>query len=87
MLKKSWTRFCNREDVQAVMNILGKRLHTPFPDRMAMRMENEKGRTRTGLIIWNIGTLLQDYPNTFLLAGFVVLFGLSAMIWQWTTQW
>lgn len=38
-----------------------------------MAMDQDAGKTWIGAILWNTGTLIQDYPNAFIVCGFVFL--------------
>lgn len=62
----------NRSDVSAVMGVLRKRLEIEPAERSPVRMDNENGKTWVGLLLWNVGTLIQDFPNAFLLGAFAV---------------
>lgn len=72
----------NRPDVQAVLRILSARAKQPYPQKTGMRMDDSVGETWIGAVVWNVGTLIQDYPQTFLLAGFTIVFGTLVTIWQ-----
>lgn len=75
-------KFRQREDVQAVMGVIHDRAHTPYPDRMSMRMNNEAGKTWIGAILWNSLTLVQDFPNTVVTFIVVFIIGTMAIIGQ-----
>jgi len=62
-----------RADVQAVLSVLKRRVYEPYPERLSMAMDQDAGKTWIGAILWNTGTLIQDYPNAFIVCGFVLL--------------
>lgn len=76
------TKIKERKDVQAVMEVLRKRAATPLPEKMEVRMDNEEGQTWLGVVLWNSFTLVQDYPNFFVLLATVFIFGSLSMILQ-----
>lgn len=65
----------SREDIQSVSNALRARLKFPYPDRIDEVHIAEEGKTIPGIILWNVASLVQDFPNLFILGGFVLLFG------------
>lgn len=67
--------FMERKDVIAVRAALHQRNQISYPDRLETRVEDD-GKTITGLVIWNVFSLVQDFPDLFALAFVVLLFGL-----------
>jgi hypothetical protein len=65
----------NRKDIQSVSNALHARLKYPYPERIDEVHIDEEGKTVPGIIFWNIVSLVQDFPNLFIIGGFLLIFG------------
>ena len=76
-----------RDDVQAVMTVLQERRRMPYPESMELSMQDPRGRTFTGLILWNCGTLLQDYKKPFAISTVLVVISLILMLYHWIATW
>lgn len=79
---KWFHNFAQREDVKAVLDVLEKRKDLPMPEKMAVKMDNENGKTWTGLFMWNILTIVQDYPGFFVMFATFSIVGIFAIILQ-----
>ncbi|TQN50378.1 hypothetical protein DLNHIDIE_00231 [Acidithiobacillus thiooxidans ATCC 19377] len=68
----------NRKDIRCVSNALHTRLKFPYPERINEVHIDEEGKTIPGIILWNIVSLVQDFPNLFIIGGFLLIFGTIA---------
>lgn len=75
-------KILQRPDVVAVLNILKERGKEVGEQKINIKMTDEEGKTWLGATFWNVGTLIQDFPNIFLAAGFCIMFGVVVTIVQ-----
>lgn len=66
----------SREDMRAVYQALSARMKFPYPERIDEVHMDDGGKTIPGIIVWNIASLVQDFPNVFILCAFVIIFGM-----------
>ena len=67
------------ESVQAVLAQLNIRRSMPKETRSLAVMDDKDGKSFLGLMVWNIGTLIQDKPE--LIASFML--SLAALLGLW----
>ncbi|WP_163056984.1 hypothetical protein [Acidithiobacillus ferrooxidans] len=67
------------ESVQAVLAQLNIRRSMPKETRSLAVMDDKDGKSFFGLMVWNIGTLIQDKPE--LIASFML--SLAALLGLW----
>lgn len=72
----------HRPDVQAVQRLLIARSRLQGQQKLELRMDDPTGQTWIGAIIWNIGTIFQDYQTPIQWAIFAMVFGIIATLWQ-----
>jgi hypothetical protein len=63
------------DSVHAVLAQLEIRRSMPMETRSLAVMDDKDGKTFLGLMVWNIGTLVQDTPE--LIAAFIIAIAVS----------
>ncbi|OFC37975.1 hypothetical protein BAE29_06200 [Acidithiobacillus caldus] len=72
----------HRPDVQAVLRLLITRSRLQGQPKLELRLDDPAGHTWMGAILWNLGTIYQDYPSAIQWALFAMALGSVVTIWQ-----